>query len=43
MEQETNRTDVTVGADDVVSIGGVPVLRCAADGRCSTANGPLST
>ena len=32
MEQETTRTDVAAGTDDVVPIGGVPVLRCAADG-----------
>ena len=32
MEQETTRTDVAAGTDDVVTIGGVPVLRCAADG-----------
>ena len=32
MEQEATRTDVAAGTDDVVPIGGVPVLRCAADG-----------
>ena len=32
MEQETTHTDVTIGTDDVVPIGGVPVLRCVADG-----------
>jgi hypothetical protein len=32
MEQETTRTDVPVATDDVVPIGGVPVLRCADDG-----------
>ena len=32
MEQETTGTDVAAGTDEVVPIGGVPVLRCAADG-----------
>ena len=32
MEQETTRRDVAAGTDDVVPIGGVPVLRCADGG-----------
>jgi Domain of unknown function (DUF4180) len=32
MEQESTHTDVATGSDDVVPIGGVPVLRCVADG-----------
>ena len=32
MEQEPTRTDVAAGPDDVAPIGGVPVLRCTADG-----------
>ena len=43
MEQETTRADVAAGTDDVVPIGGVHVLRCAADGPLLDGERPLST